>query len=134
MPGMFMLYGLNLAVNTPTVHENEGNPYLYPLYVPWWLQCFHTTGSFFYVYWLTWYMKKIANEKFDERIYKWIVGGSMWAYLSHYLWICIVSETITRPLKLDFWPAAPLILVGTEILIVLSEISLKYIIGLFNRC
>ena len=91
MPGMFMLYGLNLSVNTPTVHENEGNPYLYPLYVPWWLQCFHTTGSFFYVYWLSWYMKTMSNEKYNETIYNTVVGGSMWAYLSHYLWICVVS-------------------------------------------
>ena len=61
MPLIFLGYGTNLALNTPTVYKNEGDPYFYPLYVPLWLQSFHTTGSFFYVYWLTWYMKTISN-------------------------------------------------------------------------
>jgi len=128
-----MGYGLNLALDTPTVHKDEGDLYLYPLYVPWWLQCFHTTGSFFFVYWLAWYMKTIANEKFNETIYNTVVGGSMWAYLSHYLWIAVLAQAFVRPLKLDFWPAAPLLLVGTEILIILSEKLLKYIFGLFGK-
>ena len=61
MPMCFMGYGLNLAVDTPTIYKNEGFLFFYPLYVPWWAQCFHSLGSFYYVYFLAWYMKTVSN-------------------------------------------------------------------------
>ena len=123
-----MLYGLNLALNSPTVYRSEGFLFFYPLYIPWWLQCFHTAGSFYLVYFLTWYMKVISNDKFNNAVYNVVVGGSMWAYLSHYLWIVIAVAIFVRPYKLDFSAAAPICFIFTEIFIILSHFAIGFMV------
>ena len=133
MPLCFMGYGLNLAVDTPTIYKNEGFLFFYPLYIPWWAQNFHTLGSFYYAYFLAWYMKTVSNEKFNTNVYNIIVGGSMWAYLSHYLWIVIVVYYVVRPYKLDFSVAAPVTWMGTEVLVVLSDYAVKCLFKMFGK-
>ena len=36
MPFMFMFFGLNLSLNSPTIYHNEGFLFYYPLYTPTW--------------------------------------------------------------------------------------------------
>ena len=133
MPFCFFAFGLNLAVNSPTVHKHEGDLYSYPLYVPWWLQSFHVMGSFYYVYLLSWYMKSVSNHKFNETFYEIFVGGSMWAYLSHYLWIVIVARLVVKKFELEFIPAAPIIWLLTETLILLSQLFLNWVYGQLGK-
>ena len=133
MPGCFMLYGLNLALNSPTIYKDEGDLFSYPLYVPLWAQCFHSLGSFYLVYFLCWYMKTVSNQKFNNNVYNVVVGGSMWAYLSHYLWIVITVALVVLPNKLDFSVAAPVTWIGTEILVVLSQFLLQFIMKTFCK-
>lgn len=129
MPFMFMFFGLNLSLNSPTIYHNEGFLFYYPLYTPTWAQCFHSAGSFFYTYYLTWYMKYISNEIFNKRVYDIVVGGSMYAYLLHYLWIVIMVNNFVKPYDLEFFPAVVVTYIGTEIQILLFHLFTEFLQG-----
>ena len=138
MPLMYILWGFNQALFSPTVHEAEGFLFYYPLYIPKWLQSFYTCGSFYLVYINIWYAKRIYNSKFSERWYQILVGGSMWAYLTHYLWIIIfvkhfVVKYETRDDKLELAQAAPLTFIGTEIQIFASQALVTYLVSLCKK-
>ena len=47
-------------------------------------------------------MKEISNEKFNEGFYNLIVGSSMWAYISHYLFIVLCGNYVIRPFGLTY--------------------------------
>jgi len=125
MPFMFLVYGLNLSLNSPTIHTNEGFLFYYPLYTPTWAQCFHSAGSFYYTYFLTWYMKVISNEVFNKRVYDIVVGGSMYAYILHYLWIVIVVNNCVLPFNLHYPKAVLVTYIGTEICILLFHLFME---------
>ena len=68
----------------------------------------YTTGTWQWVYAMVWVMKEVANEKYSDFAYEVIVGSSMWAYISHYVFIVISANYIVRPLNLSY-PTAILI-------------------------
>ena len=127
MPCTLLLWGLNQALFSPMVYHNEGFLFFYPLYTPKWLQCCYTAGSFYLVFFQCWMGKTLYNHKFNHTFYKVFVGGSMWAYLSHYLWIIIAVDVFVRPNKFDFAIAAPITLVGCELMILMSHFVLVII-------
>ena len=133
MPLNFMLFGLNLAMCSPTIYHNEGFLFYYPLYTPTWAQCLHSFGSFYYTYFLTWYMKLISNEKFNNKIYDVVVGGSMTAYITHYFWIVVCVNKIVLANKLDFTAGVFVTYVGTEICILLFHFFLEFITSLIKK-
>ena len=47
-------------------------------------------------------MKEHANSKFNEYAYDLIVGSSMWAYVSHYIFIVLSANYFVRPLGLSY--------------------------------
>lgn len=47
-------------------------------------------------------MKEHANSKFNEYAYDLIVGSSMWAYVSHYIFIVLSANYFVRPLSLSY--------------------------------
>lgn len=65
MPLMLVMFVLNLALCSPTIYHNEGFLFYYPLYEPTWAQCLHVLGSWYYTYFLQWYIKVICNEVFN---------------------------------------------------------------------
>jgi hypothetical protein len=125
MPFMFVVFGLNLSLTSPTIYTREGFLFYYPLYTPVWAQCFHSAGSFYYTYFLTWYMKVISNDIFNKRIYDIVVGGSMYAYILHYLWIVIVVNYCVVPFKLHYSKAVFVTFAGTEVCIVLFHLFME---------
>jgi hypothetical protein len=133
MPCMFILFGLNLAFASPTVYHNEGFLFFYPLYAPKWAQNFHVFGSFYYTYLLQWYMKLISNDIFNKRIYDIVVGGSMYAYIMHYLWIVIMVNYFVLPYKLDFSAAVVVTFVGTEICILAFHFFLEFVLSKLGK-
>lgn len=70
------------------------------------------------MYGITWVMELVANKKFNDYAYRVLAGSSMYAYLSHYLFILVVAVTIIRPLGIPFVPALfiEIILVNAVIL------------------
>ena len=74
----------------------------------------------------------MSNEKFDDYWYKTLNISSLWAYLSHYLWIVIVCQICIRPFKLTFINAWFVNFIGAEVLILLSYYLIDYIVGKFG--
>ena len=127
MPFMLIIFGLNLSMCSPTIYHNEGFLFFYPLYEPTWAQGLHSLGSFYYTYFISWYMKMISNEVFNKTVFDVFVNGSMVAYIMHYLWIVLSVKLIVRPYELDFTEGAFITFICTEICIVLFHYFLKYI-------
>lgn len=65
-------------------------------------------------------MAEISNDKFNETFYKYFTGAALYAYLSHYFWIILLSVMIVRPYKLTFAEAFCLMFFGTFVLIFLT--------------
>jgi len=87
----------------------------------------HSAGSFFYVYFLCWWLKLISNEKFNKSVYDYVVGGSMIAYVMHYLWIVIVVNKFVRPYKMDWQAGFTTAFIGTEICIFLFHYFVVFV-------
>lgn len=85
-----------MAYTNPTVTEREGDIFYYPLYEPTWLQDNYVLGTFMWVYVYSWMAIAYLNKEFDKGYYKFINGSSMWAYISHYVWIVIICELFIR--------------------------------------
>jgi len=93
------------SFTSPMNHSDTGFLFYYPLYFKFTYQCSFVIGTWQWVYVLVWVMKETANEKFNEVAYDLIVGSSMWAYISHYIFIVISANYFVRPLGLSY-PAA----------------------------
>jgi hypothetical protein len=58
-------------------------------------------------------MAHIGNEKFNDTIYNYVSGSALYAYVSHYFFILIISVMIVRPNKIGFVGAFFLMFFGT---------------------
>jgi hypothetical protein len=58
-----------------------------------------------WVFFITWVMHYVANRRFNETIYYYMAGSSLFAYLSHYFFIIVIAVMIIRPYKITFIPA-----------------------------
>ena len=65
-------------------------------------------------------MHHFANKKFNDTAYNLLTGSSLYAYVSHYLWIILIAVLIIRPYKIEFIPALFLNIVLTNAIILLS--------------
>lgn len=109
-----------VAVTMPTVTQNEGFLWFYPMYYPFWLQSFYVIGGWYWVYVICFYNSIWTNKKWNEAVFNWVNEVSLWGYLSHYLWIVLVVVCIVRPLNLSLGEAIVLNFSLTLILINLS--------------
>jgi hypothetical protein len=75
---------------------------------------------------LIWLAAKIANDKFNPTIYKYVCGASLYAYVSHYFFILILSVMIVRPYKIGFIPAFCIMMFGTLFLIFITYFPLNF--------
>jgi hypothetical protein len=72
-------------------------------------------------------MKIISNEKFSDRIYDIVVGGSMYAYITHYFWIVVVVNKVVLPYKLDFTAGVFTTFFGTEVCILAFHFFTEFV-------
>ena len=93
------------SITSPMNYSNMGHLFFYPLYSDYNLQCLYTTGTWLWVYSIIWVMAHIGNDKFNDTIFDYVIGSSMYSYLSHYFFILIISVSIVRPYKMEFIPA-----------------------------
>ena len=126
-PCAVVFFLLMYSITSPTVYSNMGHLFFYPLYSSYPLQCLYTTGTWIWLYFVIWMMAKVGNEKFNDTAYDLICGASLYAYVSHYFFIIILSATIIRPYKLNFIPAFFIMMFGTEFLIFATYIPLNFI-------
>lgn len=59
-------------------------------------------------------------------------GSSLYAYLSHYFFILILSVLVIRPYKIKFIPALFIMLIGTNLLIFLTYVPLNFLYELIS--
>lgn len=115
------------SITSPMVYSNMGHLFFYPLYSNYSLQCLYTSGTWMWLYSIIWMMALVGNDKFNDTAYNLICGSSLYAYVSHYFFILILSVMIIRPYKIDFIPAFFIMLFGTEFLIFATYIPLNYL-------
>lgn len=77
-------------------------------------------------------MKEISNEKFNDYAYDLIVGSSMWAYISHYIFIVISANYFVRPMNLTYSTAIMSNMLITWIGIFASYMILNKIHSLYS--
>ena len=70
-------------------------------------------------------MAEFANDSFNRVVYDFISGASLYAYVSHYFFILILSVLIIRPNQIGFLPAFFIMFFGTFILVLATYIPLN---------
>lgn len=104
-PAMIIIGTLIYALSSPQNYSNTGFLFFYPLFSDFTIMSFYTTGTWMFVYIISWVMHLVANKKFNDYAYRVLSGSSLYAYLSHYFFILVVAVTIIRPLGIPFVPA-----------------------------
>jgi len=72
-------------------------------------------------------MAHIGNEKFNDTIYNYVSGSALYAYVSHYFFILIISVLIVRPNKIGFIGAFFLMFFGTQFLILITYVPINWL-------
>ena len=80
-----------------------------------------------WVFTIIWVMAHVANDKFNPMIYNYVSGSSLYAYLSHYFFILLLSVLVVRPYKMTFMPAFFTMFFGTQLAIFLTYVPLNFI-------
>ena len=127
MPLSIGLWYVLYSFTSPTNHSDTGFLFYYPIYYKFTYQSLYTTGTWQWIYMLTWLMEATSNQKFNERLYDLIVGSSMWAYISHYFFIVLVSNYFVRVFSLTYAQAIFANMLLTEVGILLSYFLLEKI-------
>ena len=99
-----MFYVMN-AFTSPMNHSDTGFLFYYPLYFKFEFQSLFVLGTWQWTYAIVWIMKEISNEKFNDFLYDLIVGSSMWAYISHYVFIVLSANYFVRVFSLTYHQA-----------------------------
>jgi hypothetical protein len=112
-PIAIVLFIFLYALTSPMNYSAMGHLFFYPLYGTFGLQCLYTTGTWIWLTTIIWIMAHIANKKFNETIYNYVSGSSLYAYVSHYFFILLISVLVVRPYKISFLNALFLMFFGT---------------------
>jgi hypothetical protein len=121
-----------ISITTPSVTTREGFLFYYPIYEPVWLQNSYTLGGYFWIFFYAWLIQNNLNSDFGGTFYKFMNDCSMWAYVSHYMWIVLINHFIVRKYNLTFLSAGPLSLFGTMFLIPASYVLLMKVKDLIS--
>lgn len=76
---------------------------------------------------IVWTMAHIGNDKFNDTIYNYVSGSALYAYVSHYFFILMISVMIIRPNKIGFIGAFFIMFFGTEFLIFITYVPLNWL-------
>ena len=118
------------ALSSPTNYSQTGFLFFYPLYSDYTIQCLYTSGTWLWIFFISWTLHHIANKKFNERAYNLLAGSSLYAYLSHYFFIILIAVMVIRPNKISFYPALAIEIVLTNGLILATYLILEFIYDL----
>lgn len=115
------------ALTCPMNYSQMGQLFFYPLYTDYWLQCFYVVGTWIWLTAIVWTMAYIGNDKFNDTIYNYVSGSALYAYVSHYFFILIISVMVIRPNKIGFIGAFFIMFFGTEFLIFITYVPLNWL-------
>lgn len=94
MPFSFLVFFVQYSFCCPTAHAGQGNVFFYPIYQSTEFQTIHITGTWFWVYAIFIITPEFLNNKFGNQWYGYnlVVGSSMYTYVSHYMWMMIITR------------------------------------------
>jgi len=121
-PITVLLAILLYALSSPQNYTQVGFLFFYPLYNDYTIQCLYTTGTYVWLYFITWSMHHVANKKFNDNAYKYVAGSALYAYISHYFFIVLWGVFIIRPYQLTFIPALFVDFILTDLVIVATYV------------
>ena len=124
------IFVFTYALSCPQNYTQTGFLFFYPLYSDYTIQCLYTTGTWLWLYSISWMMHAFANKKFNETAYNLLTGSSLYAYVSHYLYIILIAVLIIRPYKISFVPALFLNIIITNVVILSSYALFAFLWGL----
>ena len=116
-PFLFLGGVFIMCATAPSNYTGTGSIFLYPIYSDHGIQSLYTTGTWFWLFGIMWYAESNLNDKFHEPTYDFVMACSMYGYLSHYLWIALISVYIVRPSGMNYALAVTLEFVGTILMI-----------------
>lgn len=90
------------SLTCPMNYSNMGHLFFYPLYTSYTLMCLYTTGTWMWVNGIIMVMAEIGNKKFNDTVYNYVTGSALYAYVSHYFFILVLSVFVIRPNKIGF--------------------------------
>ena len=126
----FIGYMFLYSLTSPTSHNNQGYLFFFPLYQETTLQSIYTTGTWIWLYFIFYHLENIANQKFNETWYDFICGGSLWIYLSHYLWLAMANRAIILQFQMSFVPNVIINFIATELI---SNLTYIIVIKVYNK-
>jgi len=115
------------ALSSPQNYTQVGFLFFYPLYNDYTIQCLYTTGTYMWLYFVTWTMHHIANKKFNDNVYKYVAGSALYAYVSHYFFIVLWAVFIIRPYQISFIPALFIDFFLTDAVIIATYVFFVFI-------
>jgi len=121
---------LLFALCAPSNYTGTGSLFLYPLYTDHGIQSLYTTGTWLWLFGLMGLAEVTLNDKFHEPTYDFVMACSMYGYLSHYLWIALISVYIVTPSGMNFALAVTLEFIGTILMIGVTYIAIEKVSGL----
>lgn len=130
-PFLVLVFLFFYAMSSPQNYQQTGFLFFYPLYSDYTIQCFYTTGTWMWVFTITWLMHAFANKKFSDFGYRLVTGSALYAYVSHYFFIIMIAVLIIRPYKLTFLQGLILEVFLTNAIILLTYIIFTFIYDLF---
>jgi hypothetical protein len=115
--------------------EGEGYMFYFPLYNNLLLRSLYLAGSFYWVFLLDFIGEFLCNsdEAAKSILYKVVVDPSMWAYLSHYLWVVIICVYIVKPSEMGLFSSLLVLLLLTHLFILASYVILTFSIRKINQ-
>lgn len=114
----------------PSNYTGTGSIFNYPLYSDHQIQSLYTTGTWLWIYGLIWLGEVTINDTFHEPTYDFIMNCSMYGYLSHYLWIALISAFVVAPTGMSYPAAVITEFVGTISLIAITHVAIEKVSGL----
>ena len=82
-------------------------------------------GTWLGVYLVVYLSSKVMNDKFGDKWNDAIVGSSLYAYISHYFWLSIISKILWIPTKLGIAIGTILCFILTEFLVFATYFMVK---------
>lgn len=95
--GSIATYGLFIPGSTTL----PGRVFNYPRYSDFLMQSVYVTGTWHFIYVLTWMMRKESNSIRNKKLFSFFTVGSLFVYLCHDLWITIIMTCIVHPFFIE---------------------------------
>ena len=119
VPAAVFVWFIAYSLCCPTAREGQGFIMGYPMYKEHEYMVIHVIGTWFWLYTSIMVCSRMLNSKFNDRVYKVVVGASMYTYISHYTWLLLAMHIVLGA-RLNLWTNTIVMLILMEIFVFAS--------------